>query len=149
MVAMATLDGGGGWSTASLYHTCIRIHASCVRGGLEAMRDSTTGPTLAALRCRSSWILALIKRMISLEVRWAPVRRAAILTSMRRQVSRDIYDWQRCSHRGGLGITSNISADRRLTPPGVVGGLMEKRVIFPRYRECETGVVPRRNIQGR
>ena len=45
---------------AYLYYPCICVHVSMIRGGSEARRDSTTDPDLAALQCRSSWILSLI-----------------------------------------------------------------------------------------
>ena len=67
MVAMATLEGGGGRYTASLCHPLIRIHASQMRGGSDVRRDSTVDPALAALQSRSSCMLALIMQLIALE----------------------------------------------------------------------------------
>ena len=128
--------GEGGRSTASLYHPHIRIHASQMIGGSEARRDSSADPASAARLCRSSWRLVLIVRLSALGSQWSLFWCAAILVLMRRQVSGDIHAWQRCYLQGGLVIPPRRSANRQLTPSGVVGGLMGKRVtsIFKIYR---------------
>ena len=102
MVVMATLVGGGWRSTASLYNPLIRIHASQMRGRSDMRRYLTADPTSAALQCRSSWILALIVRLSTLEFCWSPFWLAKILVSLRRQVSGDIHAWWICSLWVGL-----------------------------------------------
>ena len=62
--------GGGGGSTAPLYHPCIHIHASQMRGGLDARRYYTSALALDALWRWYYWILSLIKRLIPMEVLW-------------------------------------------------------------------------------
>ena len=68
----------------SLYQPSIRIHASRIRGRSDARRDSIDEPVLDTLLSWSSWRLALIERLIPLELLWALVQRAAILALMRR-----------------------------------------------------------------
>ena len=128
MVAMDTLAGGGGQSKASLYHPRIQIHASRMKGGSEARRDSTDDPVLTTLRRWSSWRLALIVRLIPLELRCSPVWSAAILASMRRQVSTHIHAWRRRSCCGGLGMAYRRSSNRGSNPSGLVGSLIFKRM---------------------
>ena len=79
MVEIATLEGVGGRSTASLYHSIARIHASRIRGGSDMRRDSTKDPASAAPQFRSSQMLAMIARLIALKSFWSLLRCAAIL----------------------------------------------------------------------
>ena len=91
MMEMATLDGGGGQYTASLYHPRILIHASKMRGGLEAGRDFTADPAPAALQHLSFCRIALILRLRILELYWSLRWHAEILASMILQVTGDIH----------------------------------------------------------
>ena len=128
IVAMVTMYGGGGRSTAALYHPCIWIHASWIRGGSDASRDSTVDPDSSDRLCLSSCILALIVRMRAQDIRWSLHWRAALLVSMRLKVSGKIHAWQWHSCWGVLVISIWSLENMRSILSGVSGDLMGKHV---------------------
>ena len=79
----ANLFGGGGRSTASLYHTRIQIHALPIRGVSDARKDSTADPALADRLRLYPWSAALIERPRDEELCWYLCRLASILVSIR------------------------------------------------------------------
>ena len=129
-MARDTLAGGGGRSTISLYHPRIRIHASRIKCGLYARKDSTTDTSLSVHLRRPPWSSALIAWTRAQELHWSLRRRASILVSIRLQVSGEIQECRWCSRQGGLGIALWSSENMRSALSGVAGGLIGKRVRF-------------------
>ena len=124
MVEIVTLARGGGWYEASLYHPLIRIHTYKMRCGLDVINDSTEDTPSAAFSRRSSWMLALIVKLISLDFFWSPLWHATTLVLIRRQVYGDIHSCWSCYLRGRLRMPPRSTANRQSTPSGVIGVLM-------------------------
>ena len=115
----------------SLYHPRIQIHASRIRGGLDAIKYSTADPASTVRLRLSSWTPALILRLREWALRWSFRWRATILASMRLWVSGDIHAWRLRSRQGVPGMSRRSSENTQSNLSGIARFLMGKRVRFP------------------
>ena len=127
--------GGGGLSSTSQYHPCIRIQSSFARGGSDARVASTSVPTFPVRCWWSDFRLSQIFLPISQTRRWSlwGYRRSATLVSLRHHVSADIHLFLHFYlGGGGLGVAQHKYTKHRSSWVCVLGRRRGNRLHFPR-----------------
>ena len=138
--------GVGARSTAALYHTFSRCHASCGIGGSAPSSVSTSAPAVSTLRLLSPFRISAIARL-NLQIRvwsFSGFCCAENLSSTSLHVSSDIHLFFLISRACGFGIALCRDAKIQYSHVGADGGQRGIRLRLVRYFVCYLSGVLRR-----